>query len=160
MDRFLDPNEPLNKDLVSNASLCTDYVSFDTTKPPFDDVKVRQAFSMAFDRQKYLDIVLLGKSLPAEGLYPPALPGYDLEMKGLPYDPEKARQLLQDSKYGGVENLPPIVYTTSGYGSGADPEVSALAQMWNQNLGVNITIENLQPDKYYDEINAGHYGQL
>jgi oligopeptide transport system substrate-binding protein len=160
LDRILDPNEPLNEDLISDVSLCTDYINFDTTKPPFDDVNVRQAFSMAFDRQKYMDVVLLGKSLPAEGLYPPALPGYDVNIEGLPYDPGKARELLAISKYGGAENLPAITFTTSGYGSDVDSQTSALAQMWKQNLGVEIIIENLQPDVYYDEIKTGNYGQL
>lgn len=160
LDRVLDPNEPLNRELVSEVSLCTAYVNFDTTKAPFDDVKVRQAFSMAFDRQKYIDVVLLGKALPAEGVYPPALPGYDINLEGLPYNPERARELLAESKYGGAGNLPEIVYTTSGYGSDSDLQASALAQMWQQNLGVEITIENLDPDLYYDEINAGHHGQM
>ncbi len=160
LDRVLDPNELLNKELISDVSLCTYYINFDTTQPPFDDVKVRQAFSMAFDRQKYLDVVMLGKALPAEGLYPPALPGYDINLEGLPYDPEQARELLAESKYGGPENLPTIVFTTSGYGSYVDAEAAALAQMWKQNLGVEITVENLQPDVYFEEINAGHHGQL
>ncbi len=160
LDRVLDPDEPLNRDLISDVSLCTDYINFDTSQAPFDDPKVRQAFSMAFDRQKYIDIVLLGKSLPAVGLYPPALPGYDINVKGLEYDPEKARALLAESTYGGAGKLPGIIFTTSGYGSFDDPISAALAQMWEQNLGVEITIENLEPDVYYDEIKAGHHGQM
>jgi oligopeptide transport system substrate-binding protein len=159
-DRFLDPDEPLHKELMTGVSLCTGYDVFDTTQPPFDDVKVRQAFSMAFDRQKYIDIVWSGHALPAVGLYPPALPGYDVNIKGLPYDPVRARQLLAESKYGGPEGLPPIVYTSGGIGSYVSPGVAALAQMWQQNLGVTITIENIEPNFYYDEILSGRHGQV
>ena len=158
--RVLDPADPLHPDLHSGVSLCTNYVIFDVTKPPFDDVKVRQAFTMAFDRQKFIDVVDNGTSLPAKGLYPPALPGYNLNLQGLPYDPQQARQLLAQSKYGGPQGLPAIVYTAQGFGNSASPDVAAMAQMWEQNLGVKITIDNLEPDKYYDLLYAGQHGQI
>ncbi|HLB49626.1 MAG TPA: peptide ABC transporter substrate-binding protein [Anaerolineales bacterium] len=158
--RFQDPNEPLHADLRTGVNLCTGYISFDVTQPPFDDVKVRQAFAMAFDREKYIDVVLNGIGLPAHGLYPPGLPGYNVDLQGLSYDPERARQSLAESKYGGPENLPPIVFTSAGAGSDVSGSVAALAQMWQQTLGVTISIENLEPDKYYDELYAGRHGQI
>jgi oligopeptide transport system substrate-binding protein len=160
VDRFLEPTEPMHNELLTGVDLCTSYVVFDVTQPPFDDVKVRQAFSMAFDRQKYIDVVLGGRSLPARGIFPPALPGFNINLQGLPYDPEKARQLLAESKYGGPDGLPPIIYTDAGYGSDIGGDVSAIAQMWQQVLGVTVTVENLEPDYYYDQIYAGNHGQL
>lgn len=158
--RFQDPQEPLSAELLSGVSLCTGYIVFDVDQPPFDDVNVRQAFTLAFDRQKFIDIVLSGIARPAVGLYPPGLPGYDENLEGLPYDPAQARELLTQSKYGGAENLPPIVFTDGGSGSDIGADVAALAQMWQQNLGVTITVENLEPDKYSDELHAGRHGQL
>jgi oligopeptide transport system substrate-binding protein len=156
----LDPTNPLHADLHTDVSLCTNYVTFDVTQPPFDDVKVRQAFTMAFDRQKFIDVVNNGVGVLAKGLYPPALPGYNLDLQGLPYDPARARQLLAESKYGGPQGLPPIIYTSAGIGENTSPDVSAMAQMWEQNLGVKITIENLDPNNYYDLLYAGQHGQL
>jgi oligopeptide transport system substrate-binding protein len=158
--RVLDPADPLHADLHSGVSLCTDYVVFDVTKPPFDDVKVRQAFSMAFDRQKFIDVVDNGVGIPAKGLYPPALPGYSPNLQGLSYNPQQARQLLAQSKYGGPQGLPAIVYTAEGFGNTAGADVAAMAQMWEQNLGVKITIENLEPDKYLDMLYSGQHGQI
>jgi oligopeptide transport system substrate-binding protein len=158
--RILDPQEPLHADLISGANMCTSYVTFDVSQPPFDDLKVRQAFTMAFDRQKYIDVVLRGASLPADGPFPPGLPGYNADLAGLPYDPERARQLLAESKYDGPEGLPPIVYTSSGFGSEAGSSISAMAQMWQQNLGITITVENLETNLYRDELHAGRHGQL
>jgi oligopeptide transport system substrate-binding protein len=158
--RVLDPADPLHAALYSGVSLCTDYVVFDVTKPPFDDVKVRQAFTMAFDRQKYIDVINNGVGILAKGPYPPALPGYNLDLQGLPYDPGQARQLLAESKYGGPQGLPPIIFTDAGIGNTAGASAAAMAQMWQQNLGVTITIENLDPDKYYDLLNSGQHGQL
>lgn len=160
VDRFLDPAEPLHTELHSNVSLCTGYLTFDVTQPPFDDIKVRQAFSTAFDRQKYIDVVLNGHALPAVGLYPPALPGFDTGLKGLPFDPNQARQLLAKSKYGGAAGLPPIVYTSGGFGTSVDPGIAAIAQMWKQYLGVTIQIENIEPNFFSDQVYTGQHGQL
>jgi oligopeptide transport system substrate-binding protein len=160
VERFTDPTEPLHNELLTGVGLCTGYVVFDTTRPPFDDVNVRKAFTMAFDRQKYIDVVLDGHALPANGLYPPGLPGFNSELKGLSNDPEQARQLLAQSKYGGADGLPPIVFSNMGIGSHVGSDVAAMAEMWEQNLGVTITTENLEPNYYYDQIYSGHHGQL
>ena len=159
-DRFMDPTEPMHEELLTGVNLCTGYIIFDSSRPPFDDVNVRKAFSMAFDRQKYIDIVLSGHALPAKGLYPPALPGFNLNLKSLPYDPAQARELLKKSKYGGPDGLPPIVFTDGGIGTSVGADVAAMAEMWQQNLGVTITVENLEPNFYLDQIYAGNHGQM
>jgi len=97
---------------------------------------------------------------PAKGLYPPALPGFNPDLKGLSYDPKQAQQLLAQSKYGGPQGLPAIVFTSQGIGNTAGPDVAAMVQMWEQNLGVKITIENLEPDKYSDLLYSGQHGQI
>lgn len=159
-ERMLNPEEPLNAQLLTGVSLCTGYVVFDTTQPPFDDVNIRKAFSMAFDRQRYIDVVLRGLALPAIGLYPPGLPGFNYQLEGLPYDPALARQLLAQSKYGSAEGLPEIVYTSSGIGSYVSGSVAAMAEMWEQELGVKIKIENIEYNYYYEQIYSGNHGQI
>ena len=160
IERFLDPAEPLHDELFSGVGLCTGYVVFDTTRPPFDDVNVRKAFSMAFNRQQYIDIVMGGHALPAVGLYPPGLPGFSYELKGLPYDPEQARELLKQSKYGSAQGLPPIVYTDAGIGSNVSADVAAMAEMWQKNLGVTITVENIEPNFFSEQVYSDNHGQL
>jgi len=158
IDRFANPAEPLHNELRTGVSLCTGYVVFDTAQPPFDDVNVRRAFAMAFNRQQYIDVVLDGHALPAHGLFPPGLPGFNIALQGLPYDPEKARELLRQSKYGNA--LPPIIFTDSGIGSFIGSDVAALAEMWKKNLGVAITVENLEPNYYFEQVYSGNHGQL
>jgi len=160
VERFTDPAELSHNELLTGVDLCTGYIVFDTTRPPFDDVNVRKAFSMAFDRQKYIDVIFNGHALPANGLYPPGLPGFNIALKGAPYDPAQARQLLAQSKYSGPNGLPSIVFSNSGIGSYISADVAALAEMWQQNLGVTITVENLEPNYYYDQIYSGNHGQL
>ncbi len=159
-ERILDPTEPLNANLLTGVDLCTSYVVFDTTVPPFDDVNVRKAFSMAFDRQRYVDVLYRGLALPAVGLYPPGLPGFDYGLEGLPFDPAQARELLAQSKYGGPEGLPEIVYTNAGIGSYVGGNVAALAEMWEQYLGVTIKVENLDYNFYNEQIFSGNHGQI
>jgi ABC-type transport system substrate-binding protein len=72
------------------------------------------------------------------------LPGFDREFKGLSFNPEKARTLLRESRYGGVD-MPPVTVSTSSYGNSVPEGISALAQMWEENLGINITIQNIDP---------------
>lgn len=158
IERFTDPTEPLFNELHTGVSLCTGYVVFDSTKPPFDDVNVRKAFSMTFNRRQFIDVVWNGHALPAIGVYPPGLPGFNIALQGLPYDPEAARELLRQSKYG--TNLPPIVFTNSGIGSYVSSDVAALADMWQKDLGVTILVENLEPNFYYDQIYSNNHGQL
>ena len=88
----------------------------------------------------------------------PACPASISDYGGLHYDPDRARQLLAESKYG--DNLPPIVYTDAGIGSSIGADVAAMAQMWQQTLGVEIMVENLEPNYYLDKIFAGEHGQI
>ncbi|MRS03652.1 peptide ABC transporter substrate-binding protein, partial [bacterium] len=160
VERVSDPSEPLHKELRTGVSLCTNYVQFDVTKPPFDDVKVRQAFTLAFDKAKYLDVVLMNTDVIAKGIYPPALPGFNQNLQGFGYDPERARQLIAESTYGSVDAFPEIVISTGGYGSYADSLVSALSDMWQKNLGISVTVRNLDPNTFYEQSSRQDYGQV
>jgi oligopeptide transport system substrate-binding protein len=93
-------------------------------------------------------------------LYPPGLPGFNVALQESPYDPDQARQLLAQSRYGGPDGLPPIVFSNTGIGSYLSADVAALAEMWEHNLGVTVTIENLEPNYYYEQIYSGNHGQL
>jgi oligopeptide transport system substrate-binding protein len=158
-ERVRDPQEPLHADLREDVSMCTSYVVFDVKQPPFDDAKVRQAFALAVDRRRYVDIALNGMAVPARGLYPPALPGYTADLNGLDFNPELARRRLAESKYAAA-GLPPIIFTSSGFGSDVGSGVAALIDMWQKNLGVTIQLENIEPSKSQDEIHKGQHGQL
>lgn len=160
VERVSDPSEPLSKELLSGVSLCTNYVQFDVTKPPFDDVKVRQAFTLAFDKEKYLDVVLMNTDVSAKGIYPPALPGFNQALQGFDYDPDRAQQLIAESKYGSVDAFPEIVISNSGYGSYADSLVSALSDMWQKNLGVTVSVLNLDPNTFLEDSSQQDYGQV
>ncbi|MDZ4719661.1 MAG: peptide ABC transporter substrate-binding protein [Roseiflexaceae bacterium] len=158
LDRARDPKGPWYGQLREATSMCTNYIGLDSHQPPFDDLKVRQAFSQAIDRSRLAELAQ-GNVIPAQGLYPPALPGYRADLRGQQFDPQTARKLLAESRYGG-QALPPIIFTSSGYGSDISGNQAALAQMWQQHLGVTIRFENLEPSRWEESMHAGRHGQL
>jgi len=81
LDRVLDPANPLNKDLRLTSGfdldLSTGYLAFNPNIPPFDDPEVRQAFAVALDMDKWIEITLKGIPERASGILPPGLPGHN-----------------------------------------------------------------------------------
>lgn len=75
------------------------YMSLDVRKPPFDDVRVRQAVNYAVDRQAIVDNLFSGFGVPAAVNFPRASWGFNPELAPYPYDPEKAMELLAEAGY-------------------------------------------------------------
>jgi oligopeptide transport system substrate-binding protein len=153
IDRVLDPTNALNKDLTIAPQFNINYIGLNTTKPPFDDVKVRQAFNMAIDKKTIAEVVLKKIVTPAYGVLPPKFPGFNDSLKGHAYDPEKAKQLLAQSKYGDASKLPPITLTISGGGGNAGPSDQALVEQIKQNLGVEISIQQEDFAQFLQDLN-------
>jgi oligopeptide transport system substrate-binding protein len=84
----------------------------------------------------------------ADGILPPGMPGYNKSLAGLGFDPSQALQLIKASKYGDVSRLPPITLTTSGYGGMVGSTLQALVYQWKQNLGVDVQVRQLEPDRF------------
>src|SRR5690625_7993885 len=68
-------------------------------KEPFDDERVRQAISMAIDKDQIIDGIYDGFGEPAIGPIPPDVLGYDESVSGLDHDLEKAKELLAEAGY-------------------------------------------------------------
>lgn len=149
IERVLDPANPLNKELTTVPEFSVFYIGFNHTKPPFDDAKVRQAFCHAIDKDKIINIVLKDMVKRADGILPLGFPGYKEGVTGLSYDPQRAKDLIAESKYADVSNLPQITFTTSGRGEVSDLE-AALVDMWRQNLRVEVEVRQLEPETYFE----------
>ncbi len=147
IERVLDPANPLNDELVITPELSLSYIGFNSSEPPFDDPKIRQAFCHAIDKKKIIEVLFKNTVQQAKGILPPAMPGYNEEVEGLDFDPEKAKELISQSSYGSIDNLPSITYTTSGRGY-VSVLTEALIDMWRKNLGVEVTIRQIDPESY------------
>ena len=63
--------------LDTPPALFSTLVAFNTTRPPFDDVRVRRAISLAFNRQRVVEAAVAGFGTPANGAIPPGVPVYE-----------------------------------------------------------------------------------
>ena len=107
IDRARDPANDLNDDLIEGTELCTFYLGFNASQPPFDDPKVRQALALALEIDKELEVTRKGLAARAAGFVPPGMFAYNETLEPSTFDLEAARQLLGESRYGGAQNLPP-----------------------------------------------------
>ncbi|GAI17937.1 unnamed protein product, partial [marine sediment metagenome] len=124
------------------------YVGFNTAQPPFDDVNIRRAFSLAIDKDKLVSLAFKDMTQPADGILPLGMPGYNEELIGLDYDVDGARELIANSSYGDVSQLPPITITTAGWGGLISQGLEAIVYQWRENLGVEVTVRQLEPERF------------
>ncbi len=131
-------NDPANAGMIVEGGLLhTGYITLNTTEAPFDNKLVRQAVNMAINKDRVLRIVN-GRGVVANQPLPPAMPGYDPNYKGYPFDPEKAKQLLADAGY-------PNGFETELYVMNTDPN-PRIAQSFQQDLaaiGIKAAIKSL-----------------
>ena len=85
--------------LLSQPGLNIGYVALNTTKRPFDDVRVRMAMNMAVDKKVILDAIYLGAGQPAKNLIPPTMWSYDTAIQDFKHDPAGAKKLLAAAGY-------------------------------------------------------------
>jgi oligopeptide transport system substrate-binding protein len=129
---------------IQIPDLAVFYIAFRMTKPPFDDVRVRRAFSAAFDRVTFNETVRQGQGLPMKHFAPPGIFGAPpIDEVGVGYDPEFAAAQLAEAGYPNCEGFPQI--SLLGYSGQSTLNWIEFAQAnWSENLGCSpdlITIE-------------------
>jgi oligopeptide transport system substrate-binding protein len=140
----------LSQELLIAPRLCTYYYGFVTTKPPFDDVRVRKAFSAAIDRQSLIDNVTKGDQKPAHSFAPPGIFGNvasDFDVGGWMVEENYADQLAQaqawlaEAGYPEGEGLDALLMHNTSEGHAQIAQ--AIQAMWAEAFPkANITIEN------------------
>jgi len=136
----------LANQLVAQPNLCTYYYGFNTEKPPFDDPKVRLAFSLAVDRQALIDDVLQVDEEPARWFSPPgaraAPTAEESPALEVTYEPDQAAGLL-DQVYPDRSVMPPVTLAFSSIGQ-HELIAEAIQGMWADVLGVEVELESIQ----------------
>jgi oligopeptide transport system substrate-binding protein len=122
-----------------NPSLQTYYYGFNTKKPPFNNVKVRQAFVHAVDRKQITDLLNAGHA-PLSSWVPVGMFGYEPEI-GLKFDVEKAKQLLAEAGYKDMSNFPRVTLAFNTNENHQRIAENVQAQI-KKNLGVQVEIAN------------------
>ena len=153
LERVRDVNDPLNNDLVSvPPSFTVSYIGFNVNEPPFDDLKFRLALNYAVDKQLIASQVYSGLVKPAYGILPPNFPGFSLDISGIGYDPDKAVQLLSESKYADASTRPPIIVTVPGTGGSPSLDMEVVSDMWDRILGVQVEIQQVEWATYLQDL--------
>ena len=134
----------LGKRLHRAAPLSVLYFGFDTTRPPFDDVRVRRAFLLALDRGRLVELAESAAAQPASSILPPALwPEGMTDERGA--DLSAARRLLDEAGFADRAKLGTIVINNSG-GLNVAPAVA----VWRSELGVDVAVEDHGFGDYLD----------
>jgi ABC-type transport system substrate-binding protein len=125
--------------------LTVSFFGFDTTRPPFDDARVRRAFALALDPERLVPLAEGSSANAAASVVPPAIwpDGY---APGVEYDPEEAGRLLDEAGYEERDELGPI--TVNGSGLGVGPAVAA----WRDELGVEVGVETMAFGDYLAQL--------
>ncbi|OGQ34140.1 MAG: oligopeptide-binding protein oppA [Deltaproteobacteria bacterium RIFCSPHIGHO2_12_FULL_43_9] len=125
------------------------YYGFNVNKPPFDNPKVRQAFSYAIDRKQIVSI-LKGGQIPATSWVPKGMFGFEPGV-GIGFDSKKARSLLAEAGYPDGKGLPKI---TLYFDSRDDNRLVAekVQSLWKEHLGIEVTLENAEWKVYLKQL--------
>lgn len=91
--------------MLTTTQLHTSYLGYDSSTAPFNRVEVRQAINLAINRKHINEEVFAGLNMDAKGLLPPGLLGYDSNLRGNQYDPDRARTLLNSAGFGNGFNV-------------------------------------------------------
>ncbi len=142
---------------TTDSLLQTDLLFFDNKMAPFNDASVRQAFAYATDKQALATAIFKGSAIPAPTIIPPGMPGYQPNYKGLPYDKSKALAALQTA-YPDVSKVPPITFSFPS-SQVSESEASALQQMWQTALGIQVKLLPVELNAYNTET-ANHQVQF
>lgn len=126
---------------------CSFYIGFNTKKPPFDNMKVRQAFAQALDRDDYVNNVQKGLGQKAQSFIPPGRPGHAPDIKLWDFNAEAAKKALADAGFPDAAGLPEIKLTYSS----SPRNKTRMEWIQNQiknNLGVDMALDPIEPKAY------------
>lgn len=140
--------ESKKDEIVTKGIASSYYYQFNTNEVPFNNVKVRKALAMAIDREAIVESVTMAGEVPSFGFVPPGIIGekedYRTEVKDdfFTENVDEAKKLLAE----GLAELKltkfPKVTLTFNTSDGHKKIAEAIVEMWRQNLGIEVGIEN------------------
>jgi oligopeptide transport system substrate-binding protein len=139
------------------------YYAMNFLVKPFDNIKIRQAFELAINKDLIVQTVWKNSLIPSNHIVPKGMPGYTPNLTGpdgvasTAGDPTKAKALftagLQEEGMT-LATVPPIRLTYPSGSKDSDNEVAALQQMWQNVLGVSVKADPIDFNKLLSEITA------
>ncbi len=158
-------------DYYQYSSLATNYYGFNMRMKPFDNLKIRQAFALAINKDELTNKIWKGSYVATNHIIPQGMPGYNPDltgpdgMKSTSGNPTKAKQLLQEGMqeegYQSLADIPPIMLTYSSIGNqAAKDEVSLLEQDWYNVLGIAVRDTDIDINTLFTNTYSGDKNTL
>jgi peptide/nickel transport system substrate-binding protein len=142
----------------SNVNLLT----FNTSQPPLNDVRVRQAIAYAINRESMINDLLLGQAKLAHSILPEDSWAYTTGQK-YSYDPAMAKKLLDEAGLKDPDGdgpqmrfTKPVVFKVSG-SSVAAKNYAGVIQNYLKEVGVPVTIETAELNTLFDQLRYGQF---
>ncbi|MBI2501334.1 MAG: peptide ABC transporter substrate-binding protein [Deltaproteobacteria bacterium] len=126
-----------------------------TKKPPLNDLRVRQALSLAIDRDELVGKFLKNTMIPSINVVPEGLKGYE-RAEGIGFDPERAKRLLTEAGYSDPKTFPAI---SIHYNTDDRHKLIAqvVQQMWKKHLGIDVKLWNEEWKSYMKTQNLKNF---
>ena len=136
--------------------LGTFFIRFNCSRPPFNDPRVRQAFSLVVDKSLLVEKITKAGEVPAASFVPPGTGGYQPPTPGLGYDPARARRLLAEAGFPKGQSFPPFTFL---YNNGEQNQYIGveLKSMFERELSVNMGLRPQENKAYLNTMSSLDY---
>jgi len=146
-----------NVTVLEQPGLNVGYLAYNTTKKPFDDVRVRKAVNMAINKKAIVDAVYLGTGVPAINPIPPTQWSYNKSIKDDAYNPDEAKKLLAAAglKDGFATDLWAMPVQRP-----YNPNAKRIAELMQADLakvGIKAEIKSFEWGEYRKRMQAGEH---
>lgn len=143
-----------NLQLISQPTTSTEYITFNTSKPPFNNKDFRKAVNYALNKQSMSDSIFMGKAKVANSIINPNVFGYSDKVEGYPYNVEKAKEYLAKS---GIQNPSFTLFVND---STTRIQLAQIIQANLKDIGINMDIETLEWGAYLQRTAQGEHQAL
>ncbi|HLR34953.1 MAG TPA: ABC transporter substrate-binding protein [Tissierellales bacterium] len=152
LERF--KNNPDYEPYIVNVNTFWNYyIGLTSNTEPFDDVKVRQAFNYAIDKETLINTVRKDNAIVSHGPIPPGLEGYRDDFKAYEYDPDKAKELLKEAGYS-KEN--PCKFEFLYAEATENVEILEPIQAMLKEAGFEPKLTSMEWNAYREEVRLGN----
>ncbi|MFH0793794.1 MAG: ABC transporter substrate-binding protein, partial [bacterium] len=129
--------------LFEQPGFNTGYIILNNNKPPLNDERVRRALNYAINKDYIVNTVFRGTSVVAHGVLPPGMLGFNPNLEGYGYDPEKARELLKEAGYPNGFSITMSTTVTPRPYNPAGIKLAEVVQGHLRDVGVEVKLRQL-----------------
>ena len=119
---------------------------------PFKDKRVREAIAISLNQEAMIKGLYDGAAFPLNGIITPGVAGYNPDLPPIPYDPERAKQLMAEAGYPEGQGLPPVQVTCEPK---CKDEITYYADQLNKVLGMPVSVNVMERATFIKSMNAG-----